>query len=336
MIMHDDWPDEKRESPALLTWEDIETAVAGQLNLPGFSVTPPLAERAFLVLARNWAAQYKEQGNPARMTRELRAIELACLLLSVEWGREFTVVATRQTEKNRAIAARHRECSWHCTISWRLCEAARLLNPENTIVANELLVNLDHGKSDIRCWMMELAWVVRDWLPFGEVMERLLDNIASTLAGSEMAVGLARMLCMSDQVLEANIQTFHTDPVYAQQFENRVARAKELGYANFEKSFWETEAICRRLVEKAILGDRYAGPPSHRQNEPFVGEKESDFQNMLLDPGRPFLEQFEERAAEDEECRAWLEKDVYTNLDLMQDLDPVSVAIAKGLARSKR
>ncbi len=336
MIMHDDWPDEKRESPALLTWEDIETAVAGQLNLPGFSVTPPLAERAFLVLARNWAAQYEEQGNPKRMTRELRAIELACLLLSVEWGREFTVVATRQVEINRAIAARHRESSWHCTISWRLCEAARLLNPEKTIVANELLVNLNHGTSDIRCWMMELAWVVRDWLPFDEVMEQLLDNIARTLVGIEMALGLARMLCTTDQVLKANIQAFRPDPVYVKQFEYRVEKAREIGYANLEKSFLETEAICRRLVEKAILGDRYAGPPSHRQNKPLVGKKEPDFQNMLLDPDRPFLEQFEERATEDEECRAWLEKDVYTNLDLMQDLDPVSVAIAKGLARSKR
>jgi len=335
MILDEKRPEQEREKPPLLSWEDVENAEAGQLNLPGLSPMPTLAERAFLALARDWVAKYEEQGDPKRMTTEMSDIELACLLLSIEWGWEFTAVATRQAEINQGIAARHCECSWHLDLVWRLCAVARRQNPEKSAAVDELLVNLNHEKSDIRIWMMRLAWMVRPWLPKSEVIERLLDNLANTLAGTGIALGLARAFCESDEELDSHINVFRTDPDFAEQFASRLAKAKEVGYMVFESRLSRREAIYRKQIEKAILGCRYAPPACRRQEVPLVPEKKMDFLTMPLDGNRPFLEQFEERAAKDADCRAWLDTQVYTNIDLMKDHDPVSVAIAKGLARSK-
>lgn len=48
-----------------------------------------------------------------------------------------------------------------------------------------------------------------------------------------------------------------------------------------------------------------------------------DFRTMPLDAERPFLEQFEERAEWDPECRKWLDTEVYPNRALMMELDPL-------------
>ncbi len=70
---------------------------------------------------------------------------------------------------------------------------------------------------------------------------------------------------------------------------------------------------------------------------PVPGQDEAeDFRTMPLDGNRPFLEQFERRAQWDEKCRKWLETEVYTDLELMKDWDPMSVMRAKALAEQDR
>ena len=70
---------------------------------------------------------------------------------------------------------------------------------------------------------------------------------------------------------------------------------------------------------------------------PVPGQDEAeDFQTMPLDGNRSFLEQFEQRAQWDEKCRKWLEEEVYTDLELMKDWDPMSVMRAKAFAKQNR
>lgn len=53
---------------------------------------------------------------------------------------------------------------------------------------------------------------------------------------------------------------------------------------------------------------------------------------------RPLLAQFEEAAQQDETglILKWLEAEVYTNLELMRELDPLSVMKAQARLREKR
>lgn len=262
--------------PPIMTWEEIEQGCPGQLdlNFPGLIPIPTVAERAFLALSREWLAEYETQTATRQLTSHMGDLALACLILSVEWGGEFTDVARKQMEINRVTAAAHDRPSWMNELPWELCQSSYLMSPPQSEAVQELTANLDHHNSSIRSWIMEIGWFVVPWLNPVEATIRLLKNLADTLRGPFMAAGLAARLFDRNDDFLAFAENFirpsrHDEDAKYQngmmeQYRSRLKDLKELGIQTVQAPFWETEAICRKEIERAALGFRIRKAGKHK------------------------------------------------------------------------
>jgi len=252
--------------PPIMTWEEIEQGCSGQLdlNFPGLIPSPNVAERTFLVLAREWQAEYEAQPAPKRLTNHMGDLALACLILSVDWGNEFTDVARKQMEINRLTAVAHDHPSWMNELPWELCQSSFLVSPPQSDAVQKLTVNLDHHNSSIRCWMMEIGWFVVPWLNPAEATTRLLKNLADTLRGQFKAAGLAARLFDKEDDFLAFARSFTPPDSFEEQYQNRLKRMEEFGIQTVQAPFWETEAICRKEIERAGLGFRIRKVGKHK------------------------------------------------------------------------
>jgi hypothetical protein len=216
-----------------------------------------MAERAFLALARAWAAQAQntQQGHP--LPRSADELALACLLLAVEWGADFTEVAWRQMEINREKATMRRDVSWMDELSWKLCQCAAHTPPYGELDAvQELTANLDHHNSSIRCWMMELGWFAAGWLNPVEASDRLLKNLADTLMGPLMAAGLAARFFDDADSFLAYARDFEPAAEFVEQYRDRLRIVEERGIPSCQAFFWRIEAKYRQSIERCALGVR--------------------------------------------------------------------------------
>lgn len=190
-------------------------------------------------------------------------IALTCLLLYSEWGKQFSKAAVHQAAANTELASTRFPAlrlafldvaSWIDALAWRLCSAhdAGGQGPDSVIA--ELVSGLTHNQSAVRSWMMEIAWMVRPSIPVDRAVPQLLKNVADTLGGVRMAVGLASALCSSDEVLESFIGGCQPPDMFADQFANRIKSFREEGFFLSQAYFWSLESRCRRMIEQTVLG----------------------------------------------------------------------------------
>ncbi len=252
--------DEDRPSPPpppVLTWEEIEQGKAGQLDFPALVTAPSMAERAFLSLSREWLAEYQGQTPPKCLTSHMGDLALACLLLAVEWGKDFTRVAHAQMEENRITAAGHAKPSWMNELPWQLCQSVGLkAAPKDTKAVANLTVNLDHHNSSIRYWMMEIGWFTVPWLDRVEATLRLFKNLADTLCGPFMAAGLASRFFDKEEEFFNIAKKFKPPKGFEDQYQDRLKHVEKHGILTMQTIFWQDEAICRREIELAVLSWR--------------------------------------------------------------------------------
>ncbi len=95
--------------------------------------------------------------------------------------------------------------------------------------------------------MMELAWIVRGQLDRHDALPPLLEDVASTLVGVELAWGLAAELFpqYEDFIQEAA----HFEPEdYADQYASRISGFKRQSLIQTQARFWWLENRCRRML----------------------------------------------------------------------------------------
>ena len=238
-----------------MNWEEAEQNAWGQLDIPALVEMPTMAERAFLVLSRDWLATAKVTPNDRPMPRDADLKTLACVLLSVEWGKSFTEVAWSQIDVNRATAANRRQPSWADELPWRICCDAGHTYAGFTAPVDVLTLNLDHHNSSIRCWMLEIAWVAFPLLNSKTALEKLYKNIADTLGGVDLAMGLAARFFGNKNDFLADAKAYQPND-YKDQYQDRINLIEENGFRIFQASMWKTEAFCRKKIEEAALGLR--------------------------------------------------------------------------------
>jgi hypothetical protein len=237
-----------------LSWEDLESGKPGQPALPGFTLAPTVAERAFLVLSRQWHMEVQAAPKNAPLPRAVDTLALSCLLLAVEWGCEFTDVARQQIETNLEAEA-GRYPSWYDQLLWELCQASFMR--VETFPLEKLTVNLDHHNSSIRYWLMQMGWVARPWLSAPEAMPRLLKNLADTLGYPFEAAGLAAALMPTVDEFWTWARDFrHPDSGFAEQYADRLKFVEDFGILEMQAPFWNLEAQCRKTITDAVLSLR--------------------------------------------------------------------------------
>jgi len=213
------------------------------------------AEQAFLALAREWRDMAVTTEPDRALPEQADTAALACLLLAVECGKQFTKAANLQCEENELVAFSHWEPRTAYgqveSLAWGLCRNDTADDTSRTPV-EEMIDAFTHPKSDFRCWMMKLGWMVRPWLPADKVVPLLLKNVDDTLGYVRLAMGLARGLCTTDEELEAFIAGYE-HPTCGDQFAERIALFRGEGFALSQMEFWKLESRCRRMIERAAL-----------------------------------------------------------------------------------
>lgn len=247
--------------PPVLSWEEIEAGADGQLPLPGVVEKPTIAERVFLSLARSWARQFDEEPENRPPSRTVDELALCALSIAKDYGPQFTIVAQRQIAANIELTHQRGSGGWLDRMPWSLTQMCSLQPPKDCGQVQELVANINHHNSVIRVWMMEIAWVIRSRLPQEKVLPILLENVASTLAGVDMAWGLAAALFEDrtsfDNAAAAWLPQSHFDKQY-------VERAQDLKDQTFacQAGLWKLEANLFRRIIGFALGNAYEEGPT--------------------------------------------------------------------------
>lgn len=247
---------------------DSLTPSAKQMSLPGFSKVPTMGERVFLLLARQWYADIQTIDRHKAPPRSLDLLSLSCLLLSVEWGRDFTDVARDQMnineeESNEAFGP----YPWLDQIPWQLCQASLETTPSDSEAVEHFTANLAHHNSSIRVWMLEIGWITRSWLDASKAIPLLLKNLADTLAGQFMSAGLAAAIVAREDIEGDGEDKFYKIAedcdflVFQEQYLDRLNYIKEHGIGVCQSLFWMLETQCRRIISQAAFGQEMESLP---------------------------------------------------------------------------
>ncbi len=194
-----------------------------QIPLPGFVTVAGPAEQIYRHLACEWRDEIAgvERGRPP--PRQVDEIDLAALLLAFEHGAGFSSTAWQNADRNTK-SCQHVYLAWLDQLLWLLGHASCSDASEHFKI-RQLVGNLNHGNSSIRVWMMEVEWMIRGALPREEVIPVLLENVASTLTGVDMAWGLAQSLCKSREEFLRRATSFEPAD-FAAQYADRVAELR--------------------------------------------------------------------------------------------------------------
>jgi len=248
-------PDQESPPPPplpALNWEEVESNCEGQLPLPGIVATPTRAERAFLVLARDWHSRFSGCLNGGAPPRNIDLTALAALLLAVERGAEFTEVAERQIGINFLLPESRGAAAWIDQLPWRLARAAALAKPWRDQELGFLIANLNHHNSALRIWTMEVAWICRAWLDQDEASPPLFENVASTLSGVSRAWGLARALYATNAELVEAARGWIPGE-FGDQYEVRLERLCADPFST-QAPYWHLESLLRQRIFELMEG----------------------------------------------------------------------------------
>jgi hypothetical protein len=216
---------------------------------------PIVAEQAFLKIAREWQDATMTAASDNALPTKADTMSLACLILSDEWGKQFTEGVDPQIKENERLAfSRWNGAPFakYESLIWRLAGAISGKAPQSEIMT-ELIDTLTIHNSAIREWAMKLAWIVRHLMPAGVVVPLLLLDVENTLGAVREAMGLASALCQTNDELENFIAKYEPE-TYAEQSDSRIKQFRGEGFGLSQFTFLSMESDCRRMIEESILG----------------------------------------------------------------------------------
>ncbi len=271
--------------PPLMTWEAYENGKHGQLNLPGFTEMPTLAERAFLLIARAWRSSIRspQAKTKAQGAREETAL-LSCLLLATRWGRTFTPLPLDEIWQNRYTHRQDNHFQWLDDLAWDLCtyslsDETERLRRNPTI--ETLIANLSHESSSVRAWTLDLAWSAHGEIPAlyaRQALNELLQNVAVYCCDSSAALA-SRFFLKPDDFLEYARQ-YRPPSDYQQQYARNMDRlAGVLRLSN--QAFAKTESDCWSLIAGELFASFFV---PHRLPPAFTGHDLFEHLKRLSSP----------------------------------------------------
>lgn len=231
-----------------------------ELQYPtGSSHEAIVAEIAFIALLQKWLDLVYKLAPSEHLSRKHDKYSMSCLLLSVEWGHVFSPTPFKLVKKCLRIVNSRRPGSWYDELVWVLCLAARLKNPSRSNAVDNLIMNFDHCRSQIRLIMLELGWFVKPWLNHPSAMYHLLMNLPYSHMYSELAYVLAAQISGNDpnfvnSAAECNIPNDRKD-LYLSLLNDIVEKEVPRG----QQHFWHLECECRKMIADESLGCRALG-----------------------------------------------------------------------------
>lgn len=270
---------ENRPQPLpLMTWEEAENGKQGQLNLPAFTEMPTLAERAFILLAREWrkSVQSNEPLTNLQAIREQKTI-WACLFLAVRWGQTFTALPAKEVGANQWSCRHKSTYGWLDRHAWDLCEYCLLKTPRSSPpirVIDQLVAALSHEDSSARKRVFDFVWLAVPKIPAAytvAAVQALLKDVAGTLRWHSHAAALASRFFNTRTCFITYAEQFQPPAEYARQYAERLGKM-ERRLADICTPFVEIENQCWQLITETIFGKLFvpfALPPAFEGKDLF-------------------------------------------------------------------
>lgn len=204
---------------------------------------PTAADRCLAHFATKFLEGAKACGDDM-LPRGLDEAAYVCLLLCDAYQEQFTT-DHRPSLDACCQALMPRPFARLDMLPFSLCLA--LLRPHADIT--EMLTrHFANGQSSIRFYAMELGWLLRRHLTHEACAPLLLKNVADTLGGWVESLALCSTIFPDDDAFWAGANAFEPEPLYALQYQERLARAKEFGLAACRVHFTQLESTLRQIL----------------------------------------------------------------------------------------
>ena len=227
-----------------------------QTVLPGLGQPPRSVEDVYIDVATKWRNEFQRLPPNTAPTRLIDDLALTGLMLGWEYGSNFS--ESTWTEAFKCIElSKNQPVPWIERLPWAL-PAPETFDDLNSLAIEQLIEKLNHPRSSLRCWALEIAWVVRSnfLLQSEDARYRLFENVANTLAAVDQSWGLAAEIFDSEADLWAAARAWQPPPNFAEQYSERLSTLGDVGLRATQAHFWYQESRCWRLAFEIEMGIR--------------------------------------------------------------------------------
>jgi hypothetical protein len=187
-----------------------------------------LAEKTLCALVQAFQAQYAEARHSLPLPYSLDLLAFACLLVVSEHTLSHQDAVSDLIRDSREMVLEDAMINldglpWIAMVD--LIEQGQLSKSTTRL----LLLYLCHQSSSIRGYSLNLAWILRTYVPVEQTVPVLLKNVADTLMYVEMSLALAREICGGEDEFWKTADAFEPEPRFASQYRARIQEVKSRG-----------------------------------------------------------------------------------------------------------
>ena len=211
-----------------------------------------LADAVLSRLCVKWHELYSANKDTSSASRDADEIALTCVLFASENIKYLSKISEFIILRNIELCKKSM-IPWAEVVAWRLVLDRTNPDIEDTQGYETLVNELNHHKSDVRIWFMELVWMSKSRLSEENLTQPLLDNISGTLAGVSQAYGLLGEILSSEEVFEEVLNRYVPVDSFGEQYYERIEYFNEVGLLCCQSVYWSTESRCRRIITQTIF-----------------------------------------------------------------------------------
>jgi len=207
--------------------------------------TASVAEAALLHFTSAYLAGLREAPSDRPLERWMDEHSYACLLLCEEHGDALTQASLAALEKCRDAVSARPLLGLYDMLPWNA--ALHALGKARS-APDRLVSVFTNGASDLRGFAFEIGWFVRRRLPVEKATEALLCNVADTLGGWDISLGLCSSLYESVDAFWATADEYQPEPRWEGQYRDRLTLVREQGLAGCRYHLTALESRIRHLI----------------------------------------------------------------------------------------
>lgn len=221
---------------------------------------PAVAEVALVALAADYREIAAKRTPGQALDREADELSFACLLICSE---SVGLIRRRQAvdhlDASRQTALAGSPLDWLDALPWDLM-FDRLYPERADAVTRTFPRLLSHHTSNIRGFLVELAWFVRRRLP-PLAADRLFKNTADTLMGWYLSLGLCSTLFEDEDAFWHAADAYEPPDSFATQYRDRIEKIRGVGLGVCLYSFANLETRVRTLIDRRAWALPAGVPP---------------------------------------------------------------------------
>lgn len=219
---------------------------------------PTVADGCLLRCATDYLDAIEDYPRDRALPRAMDELSFASLLICADHGDRLSRDSSALLAKCRDAAYDRGFTGTYDLYPWALAiEAVSGEINSESIMIDRLVQSMTHGDSGVRGFMFELGWFVRKWLPRDEVAPLLLKNVADTLGGWWLSLGLCSVLFETQDEFWAYADAFVLEnDRFESQYRGRMQMIRDNSLGLCLCDLYRLESRVRQVIDRYALGMR--------------------------------------------------------------------------------